>query len=871
MSCVPRIAPPLVRMLVWMALSWLALGAGRAPAAEPKQPRLDRFGDPLPSGAVRRFGTLRFRHVYLRDLAFTPDGKQLIASGSGSPLVVFDAATGRRLRTVGPSNCSGNFALSPDWKRAALRCSELAVWDLETNRKIRGHRGNRCTEMAFSPDGSRVAAIMEVQGLLMTAPTGLLVMETTGENPPVKWRIENQANVIFSLCDLAYAPNGKHLATRYIEYRSDSGGIRRVASAQVWLLDPATKTRVRTFGSADVPVLAFAFQPGSGQLVTFDKDSILRFWDTNTGKEVRHFAAAREKEEHAFGALRFSADGKRCAVLTNLCKFVTVLDTKDGRVLRRIDKGESHHRVALAFSADGGTVAAARNYGGSCVRVWDAATGVERLADVGHHEAATDLSLSADGHTLLSRSAEGERIHWNLRSGKGEFLRSVERGEIGQFLWSRNYRERILRASRWRLVYKNLDSPIAEIWAPDGTKLMRKVEARSHVSAGVLSPDGIHLALGSWGGENSGLLFWDPEREEKPRQISGSYTTCHCLRFSHEGKWIVAGMTQRNGLGGAVLIWDAATLRLIRKLETSSFVRCLLLTTDDRILIAGIARDKGAVHAWDMESGKEIAALTDLETQGTVGGLALSPDDRFLAIAMNKDRASTVSIWETISWKPIRSFATPAQRNGTIQAVTFSPDNRSLFASYEDSTILEWDVFGRQLNDPPPQVSKTINEGRLNTLWRKLAESPDAAYAAVWEMLDHPAESVPFLIDRIAPIPPLDEKRVRQLLAELDSESFAEREKASRQLQAFGERVKPFVRQALKARSSLEMKRRLERILAAPPRSLTPEQQRQLRAMAVLEWSNRPEAAEHLRRLAVGDPSATLTRMARVALQRQKR
>ncbi|HTU91073.1 MAG TPA: sigma-70 family RNA polymerase sigma factor, partial [Gemmataceae bacterium] len=44
------------------------------PAAEKPQPRLDRFGDPLPPGAVRRFGTLRFRHDSILDLAFTPDG-----------------------------------------------------------------------------------------------------------------------------------------------------------------------------------------------------------------------------------------------------------------------------------------------------------------------------------------------------------------------------------------------------------------------------------------------------------------------------------------------------------------------------------------------------------------------------------------------------------------------------------------------------------------------------------------------------------------------------------------------------------------------------------------------------------------------------
>ncbi|HWG46370.1 MAG TPA: hypothetical protein VN688_26645 [Gemmataceae bacterium] len=44
-----------------------------------------------------------------------------------------------------------------------------------------------------------------------------------------------------------------------------------------------------------------------------------------------------------------------------------------------------------------------------------------------------------------------------------------------------------------------------------------------------------------------------------------------------------------------------------------------------------------------------------------------------------------------------------------------------------------------------------------------------------------------------------------------------------------------------------------------------------LRALAVLEWSDRAEAGEHLRRLAEGAPSASLTQAAKAAWQRRKR
>lgn len=305
----------------------------------------------------------------------------------------------------------------------------------------------------------------------------------------------------------------------------------------------------------------------------------------------------------------------------------------------------------------------------------------------------------------------------------------------------------------------------------------------------------------------------------------------------------------------------------------------LLLTADDRVLLAGIGGKSASIHAWDMDMGAEIAQMGDSslkpangdnnsQSRSGITGLALSGDERFLAVVSSWEDVSELSVWETGSWQLLRAFALTSPTN-LVKAMVFSRNGRSLFVANSDSTILEWDVANRWKNGQRSPADETLNRDRLNVLWRTLSETPDKAYPAVWELLDHPAESVPFLIDKLSPVKPVEEKRVRKLLVQLDSESFAEREEANRQLMALGEQVVPLLHQTLKERLSLEVRKRVEGVLEALKRAPTSEQLRLLRALAVLEWSNRPEAVDHLRRLADGAPSALLTQTAKAAWRRR--
>ena len=90
----------------------------------------DLYGDPLPAGAVGRLGTVRFRfdggH---NDLAFTPDGKNVVAT-TNLGIYLWDSTTGKERYHL-PFDTSkmriGTIAFSPDGKFLAVAGNSLII------------------------------------------------------------------------------------------------------------------------------------------------------------------------------------------------------------------------------------------------------------------------------------------------------------------------------------------------------------------------------------------------------------------------------------------------------------------------------------------------------------------------------------------------------------------------------------------------------------------------------------------------------------------------------------------------------------------------------------------------------------------------
>jgi hypothetical protein len=163
----------------------------------------------------------------------------------------------------------------------------------------------------------------------------------------------------------------------------------------------------------------------------------------------------------------------------------------------------------------------------------------------------------------------------------------------------------------------------------------------------------------------------------------------------------------------------------------------------------------------------------------------------------------------------------------------------------------------------------------LDALWADLAaRDPVVAQQAISGFVVRGEEAVAFLAKRLRPVSRPQPEYLARLMADLDSNEFRVRERASRELERLGQLAESALRQALAGRPSPEARRRIERVLEThkSERLHPPAQQLRLaRAVEVLEQIGSRSARGVLETCAQGTSEAVLTRDAKGALDRLAR
>jgi WD40 repeat protein len=399
-------------------------------------------------------------------------------------------------------------------------------------------------------------------------------------------------------------------------------------------------------------------------------------WDPGAGKETHSL-------EGAGPPLAFSPKGEWLVCLRGPWAQGRLsaydLTKRAGRPFAGGQEGGVHE---VSFSPDGARLASAG--ADRTVRVWDVATGEERLAFREHTDEVWAVAFSPDGKLVVSGGKDGRTRVWDAASGQERQVKQVGSGSTdrvgfspdgSQFASSQTQKS----VYAWRVADGN------------GTAFLTLTGHYPWFDHVALNPGRGLLASGNQEGHPR---LWDANTGRELFRL-----TDPAVNLS--GRWVKLVALSDDGAraaavdkDGVVRLWKTATGELLASHQLPGPVWGSLAFSRDCARLA-VSGDKEVV-VWDVPGGREPRKLAGADRPTLA---AFSPDGRALAVADDgpprrdgKVEAS-VRLWDLES----RSLLHTLRPGDTpVHSLAFSPDGTRLACGGEDAVVRVWDVPGGQ-------------------------------------------------------------------------------------------------------------------------------------------------------------------------------
>lgn len=595
----------------------------------------------------------------IHSVAFSPDSKMLASESNLGVLCLWDAATGKELKTFTQQKSSIlQVVFAPDGKTLATGglSGMIHLWEVATGKELPPlHHGDwHIHALAFAQDSNTLAS---------------------GSSDVRMWDLKTREFRLFpskgrqSFVDcLAFSPDGKLLA---------AGG----NSLRYW--DVLTAQELPPLESKQGYITAVAFASDNKTLASGSSDCTVQLWDVATRQPLRQLKGHLDP----ISSLAFSLDGKRLFSGAGGLRFnpgqrgeVKMWDVDSG-MEQAVFEGHKCGVWCVRVAPDGSLLASSDAR--QTVRLWtmpdkNLSSAKPTLPPVKRESSIVQelrrfegtsgriftLKVSSSGRRALAGGENGALCLWDVDKGLEPQRLKGHTGWVQCVAMS---------SDGSRAVSSSTDSTV-RVWNVDSAQELHRLNGHKQGAIrAAFSADGKHVVTGEYDGT---VHLWDVDSGKEISRFQGHLGMIYSVAISPDGKRILSGSQDRTAR-----LWDVQNAKELRRLDFTLMIFCGAFSPNGRRALIG--DEKGVIHVLDGETGAELRQF-----EAHLGGVSrvVFSSDGMLALTGGGDK--TMRLWNVETGKELRRFEGSEQRISDLALLL----NGQAFSCSPDGTIRAWEL-----------------------------------------------------------------------------------------------------------------------------------------------------------------------------------